>query len=580
MIWKAKKCRAKIFSIPPPSILSDHVFASDLFVLTLAKAFKAMKHALLALMLLSTASAQQAALKPVTGKKVALVIGNNGYTASPLKNCVSDAAAIAKLLREQLNFDTVLADRDSENLDRLAFTRRLQAFQKEAQGAAVAVFYYAGHGMEDFDGRDNYLIPVDADLTEAAKDNAGLQAQGIPLDFVLKTMKEATQGAKIILLDCCRERPADRAIQTRDGGGFVMPTDSLMPQDTLIMLAAAPARTASDGEGHGPSTAALIKHLPSPGTALFQTFRTVRNEVLTATNQQQKPWLKLDGAGDFFYDHALKAGSADESKMTEVPPPTATSPLDASTVGKQHEVTFPGSVKLSLCFCPAGSFTMGSPASEADRSSVEDQVKVTLTQPFWLARTELTQAQWRAVMGTEPSFFKGDELPVECVSWEDAQAFIVKLNEIAPLKGWKWVLPSEAQWEYACRAGTTTPFSFGSVLNGKEANCAGNKPYGTSTEGPYLEKTAPVGSYSANAWGLCDMHGNVYEWCADAWDGSTKLRGGTNPLGTTGSGRVDRGGSWYGNARNCRAASRFRYAASTRHEMFGFRPAAVPSGAE
>ena len=266
-----------------------------------------MKHILFFLLIVTTVHSQQSGVGPqaVTGKMVALVIGNNRYATSPLENCVSDAAAIAKLLREQLKFDIVLADSESENLNRLGFTRRLQAFQKEAQGAAVAVFYYAGHGMEDFDGRDNYLIPVDANLAEAGKDNAGLQSQGIPLEFVLKTMKDATQGAKIILLDCCRERPADRAIQTRDGGGFVMPVDGNMPQDTLIMLAAAPARTASDGVGHGPFTAALLKHLPTPGTALFQTFRTVRNEVLTSTNQQQKPWLKLDGAGDFFYDHSL-----------------------------------------------------------------------------------------------------------------------------------------------------------------------------------------------------------------------------------------------------------------------------------
>lgn len=264
-----------------------------------------MKSLFITLLLFTAAYAQQTELKPVTGKKVALVIGNDRYAASPLANCVSDASAIAKVLREQLQFDTVLADAASKNLNRLALTRRIQAFQKEAQGAAVALFYYAGHGMEDFDGRDNYLIPVDADLAEAAKDNAGLEAHGIPLGLVLKRMAEATSGAKIILLDCCRERPIDRIVVTRDGGGFVMPVDSDMPQDTLIMLAAAPARAASDGLGHGPFTAALIKHLPAPGAALFQTFRAVRSEVLTTTNQQQKPWLKMDGGGDFFYDHTM-----------------------------------------------------------------------------------------------------------------------------------------------------------------------------------------------------------------------------------------------------------------------------------
>jgi formylglycine-generating enzyme required for sulfatase activity len=262
------------------------------------------------------------------------------------------------------------------------------------------------------------------------------------------------------------------------------------------------------------------------------------------------------------------------------PSKQTSSPLDGGAIGKQAVVTLPGGVTLPLCFCPAGSFTMGSAESEEGRSDVEDQVKVTLTQPFWLAKTELTQAQWVALMGSNPSYFKGDDLPVESVSAKNADAVIAKLNEKVPLAGWEWVLPTEAQWEYACRAGTETPFNFGSTHNGKEANCNGNYPYGTSTKGPYLGKTTSVSSYSPNAWGLYDMHGNVYEWCRDLWDGSTKLLGGTNPLGTTGSNRVNRGGSWSGSARICRAAYRHGSIASTRNGHLGFRPALVPAGTE
>lgn len=130
------------------------------------------------------------------------------------------------------------------------------------------------------------------------------------------------------------------------------------------------------------------------------------------------------------------------------------------------------------------------------------------------------------------------------------------------------------------RAGTTTPFSFGSVLNGKEANCDGNYPYGTTTKGPSLEKTSPEGSYAANPWGLCDMHGSVYEWCRDLWDGSSKLPGGTNPIGITGSYRVFRGGPWFDDAQHCRAAIRNGYFAARGFNYLGFRPAAVPAGAK
>jgi len=241
-------------------------------------------------------------------------------------------------------------------------------------------------------------------------------------------------------------------------------------------------------------------------------------------------------------------------------------------------------VKLTLCYCPPGSFTMGSPPSEADRSHDEDQVQVRISKGFWMAQTEVTQAQWKALMGGNPSNFKGDDLPVEQVSWEDAQAFIGKLNQTAPLPvGWKYALPTEAQWKYACRAPSSADgpyplFSFGSVLNGTQANCDGNSPYGTSTSGPYLQKTAAVGSYAPNAWGLCDMHGNVWEWCADGY--GAKLAGGPDPVGaSSGSYRLIRGGAWSNDAQHCRVAARNRNSPDFRNIRLGFRLAAVPAGA-
>jgi hypothetical protein len=562
-----------------------------------------MKLLFLTLLLLSTLQAQQAALKPVTGKKVALVIGNNGYTSSPLKNCVSDAAAIAKLLREQLSFDTVLADRDSENLDRLAFTRRLQAFQKEAQGAAVAVFYYAGHGMEDFDGRDNYLIPVDANLTEAAKDNAGLQAQGIPLEFVLKTMKEATQGAKIILLDCCRERPADRAIQTRDGGGFVMPTDSLMPQDTLIMLAAAPARTASDGEGHGPFTAALIKHLPSPGTALFQTFRTVRNEVLTATNQQQKPWLKLDGAGDFFYDHVMvvaRAGSNHPTMPQELP--VIPSPRPAAETLREVTKAAPFTNSLGMKFVPVLTYKGG---EKVLFSIWETRSKDYAA--FVKATNHDAGEDWKTYLHEEVPVGRGEgedaeesSHPVANVSHDDGVAFCAWLTKRDRASGLigpqdEYRLPTDTEWSYAVgigdkedasaspkekhEAGTTKladiyPWggSFtASAISGNYADAAAKAKFGSdwgAIDG-YTDDyptTAPVGSFKANSFGLYDLGGNLYEWTSSALEpGSDR--------------RVLRGASWfYDDASGTLSSYRGILEAGRRNFGIGFRCVLVVGG--
>ena len=236
-------------------------------------------------------------------------------------------------------------------------------------------------------------------------------------------------------------------------------------------------------------------------------------------------------------------------------------------------VLLPGDVRLEMVRIKAGTFMMGSPATEDGHKNNETQHRVTLTKAYWLGKFEVTQAQYEAVMGSNPSYFKGANLPVECVSWDDAMEFCKKLNERYAGKlprGYEFTLPTEAQWEYACRAGSTSAYFWGNALNGDRANCDGNYPCGTETKGKYLGRTVNVGSYSPNAWGLYDMHGNVYEWCRDWYDSY----GGdaTDPLGAaTGSFRVSRGGSWGGGARYCRSAGRDGYVLSFSFNFLGFR---------
>jgi formylglycine-generating enzyme required for sulfatase activity len=260
--------------------------------------------------------------------------------------------------------------------------------------------------------------------------------------------------------------------------------------------------------------------------------------------------------------------------------------------GRNVEIT--NAIGMKFRLIRPGRFLMGSPDREQDRSSDEHQHEVTLTRAFYLGVYPVTQAEWTSVMGSNPSHFQtrqtrqtlpspwfsseqiGNEnvdFPVECVSWDAAQAFLGKLNASHGMSGVRYRLPSEAEWEYACRAGTTSPFSFGGVLQGDQANCDGNYPYGTRSTGPYLGRPSVVGSYGANGFGLSDMHGNVYEWCED-WYGEDYYSSSPSedPAGpSSGFSRVLRGGSWRYGAYFCRSARRnFRVPAFS-NRFLGFR---------
>ena len=234
---------------------------------------------------------------------------------------------------------------------------------------------------------------------------------------------------------------------------------------------------------------------------------------------------------------------------------------------------------MDMIYCAPGSFTMGSSTNELGRIDQEDLHKVTLTQGFWLGKYEVTQAQYQAIMGTNPSYFKGADLPVEYVAWEDAMEFCAKLTEIEKAagrlpKGYEYTLPTEAQWEYACRAGTTTALNSGKNLSSEEKCPEMDEVgwYGYNT----ANKTHPVGQKLPNAWGLYDMHGNVLEWCLDLYNTrgypSSEV---IDPIGTTGIMRVVRGGSYArSDAGRCRSA--YRLSGTIGFRDSGFRVALAP----
>ncbi len=245
-------------------------------------------------------------------------------------------------------------------------------------------------------------------------------------------------------------------------------------------------------------------------------------------------------------------------------------------------------VLLDLVSIPTGEFQMGSPESEAERASDESPQHQVKIPGFWMGKYAVTQAQWQVVasqqkvncdLNPDPSHFKGDSRPVEQVSWNEAVEFCDRLSRFVESRlsrqtGRAYRLPTESEWEYACRAVTTTPFHFGETITSDLANYDGNSPYGAAPKGLYRELTTPVGSFPPNAFGLYDMHGNVWEWCLDHWhenyqgapmDGSAWIMGGNSDR------RLLRGGSWYNDPRLCRSASRYYSSPDNRSYTFGFR---------
>ena len=278
-------------------------------------------------------------------------------------------------------------------------------------------------------------------------------------------------------------------------------------------------------------------------------------------------WVGLASGEDKQLDIRLSKATATVSGV---------SPFGAPA-GGAVEKTITNSLGMKFVYIPPGTFTMGSPEREPGRDKDEKQHQVTLTKGFYMQTTEVTQKQWAALMGKNPSHFKGSgNSPVENVTWKEVQTFIRKLSQRERAKGHQYSLPTEAQWEYACRAGTTTPFAFGNCLSTDQANYDGNYPQNGCAKGRNRKKTLPVQSLGANSWGLYDMHGNVWEWCMDKY---ADFAGGSvsDPTGPrTGKYQVIRGGSWNYFAKYGRSASRLNLSPDRGYDYVGFRLIKIP----
>jgi formylglycine-generating enzyme required for sulfatase activity len=310
-----------------------------------------------------------------------------------------------------------------------------------------------------------------------------------------------------------------------------------------------------------------IRQITKGPSTLNELAQVVANQVgdLEPTGQDAWKYETIDGVSLKIGKSGCRIHDAPRAKKARAQAVPALNEIlradEVRTPGETVAITLPGGAEMAMVWCPPGAFWMGSPVhQEGTGPYAEKQHLVVLTTGFWMAKTEVTQKQWQSVMGNNPSHFKGDDLPVENVSWDDAQEFCRKTG---------LQLPTEAQWEYACRAGTTGDYGG----TGKLADMGWYDEYYYEQDMCGTGSTHPVGQKQPNAWGLYDMHGNVEEWCQDRF-GAYPNHAVQDPQGdASGSFRVKRGGSWRNDAWVCRSTWRFDYSPANRSNSLGFRPA-------
>ncbi len=527
-------------------------------------------------------------------EKYALLIGVTKYeharmNSSALKYPEDDAKAVADLLKQGGYTVKVLLGKDAT---KAAIEAALTTFSKEGNADGVVLIGMFGHGVQ-YDELA-YFGPYDTS-TRGLKDfkgntlrdrNGQLMQEPDPDTMVsmrafLDAMTLSKAKNKIMLADCCREDTS--AARGRNAFGSNLTTADL-PEGTAALFACSRNEQAYEHDDwqHGAFTRAFLDQVVpiaaqgnvKAGNLAERIQETVEAMVQEKARKSQNVTYLNSGIVDLqlVLPKTLTAKAdapmrtTPEKSPPKSPPTSAGGDLITNTIG----------MKLKLI--PAGEFMMGSPDDEKDRYEDEGpQHKVRITKPFYMGVTEVTQGQWFAVMKTKPWEGKvyvqeGEDYPAVYVSWDDAIEYCQKLRAT---EGKSYRLPTEAEWEYACRGGKSTSYSFGS-------DASELKDFAWFRENAYDigEKYAhTVGGKQPNPFGLYDMHGNVWEWCTD-WKGDYSAAAATDPVGpSTGADRVKRGGSWYDySAGNCRSASRVGGDPSIRSNDRGFRLALSPSG--
>jgi formylglycine-generating enzyme required for sulfatase activity len=555
------------------------------------------------------------------GKKYALLVGVKDYRHPDLErlsyteNDVVELASVLKGFTEVVVLTTSAGEKKAELAPTAKNIRtQLKRLLEKVTRHDTMLVGLAGHGLQlklsDRSEEEGFFCPADSKPREDVTFAEQSQTM-ISFSELFKELKESYVGVKLLLVDACRNNPkAGRSVNAD-----TIPL-ARAPSGLAALFSCSSGERAFEtdklGKGHGVFFHHVIEGLK--GEAKNRRGEVTWDSLAEYVKEQVSDDVpRLIGKG--------AKQTPEERKTLKGKAPVLIASLGggAGTPGREKVVEDWGrqvenSVGMKLTRIKAGKFTMGSPADEKGREPFvmgsEEQHEVEITKDYWLGVTEVTQKQFKAVMGYNPSFFSADgegktglkylnyskpaggkdkvsgkdtaDFPVENVSWIEADDFCRKLSghPAEQKAGRKYRLPTEAEWEYACRGGASSyqVFHFGNSLSSSQANFNGDYPYGDAGKGPYPDRPCKVGSYKPNKFGLFDMHGNVSEWCLDwyAEDYSRKSPG-RDPQGPSeGSIRVVRGGDWSGGSQFCRSADRSNNTPAGRSHSLGFRVALVP----
>jgi formylglycine-generating enzyme required for sulfatase activity len=548
--------------------------------------------------------AQPAARAEPEGQRWAVLVGVNQYAElGNLNYCVADVRALYERLidagfpKENV-FLLVDGAADAADLPmRRNIQREIAAVLKVAEKNDLVLISFSGHGMH-IDGK-SYFCPTDASVDTP-------ETTMIPLDMIYRELEASAASQKVLLVDCRNDpRPAGRRTPEADYKKSLEKLGEQLrhpPEGTVVLSSSAPGQISWEDPdlGHGVFLYYVLEGLRGKAVdeegqvSLLDLFRYANRQTRSFVIRNRRGYVQTPEFRGAITGDIVLARLPVRVEPIKPPPPLAVAPYSSQQarghqeawskhLGRPREIT--NSIGMKLVLIPPGEFMMGSPDSEEGRDSDEGpQHRVRITRPFYFGMYQVTQGQYERVMGTNPSAFSRDgrnsdrvsgqdtsRFPVENVSWNDAVEFCRKLSALPAERsaGREYRLPTEAEWEYACRAGTTTRFHFGNDLTSDQARF--NQSWSSG-------HPVSVGSYSANGFGLYDMHGNVWEWCAD-WFASDYYANSPvdDPKGpASGSRRVSRGGCWGYYAWSCRSAYRLRDSPDFRNFLLGFRLALVP----